>query len=161
MAFRNIFDDALYNDSMKCFSATFLVVLHPSDILKTQLEVKRQTYRGIDFRDPKEFEQPNEAWYSRLTKLLLLMNKLQYSRLPPDPSLIKDREHKLKRDDNSMKFVIDAFKASPYVGLTSTNEKQLTVVHPKDMFVIYDFALWLRRKLYSHTNPNLGDIQTT
>lgn len=142
--FKNIFADELYSEAMKCFSATFLVVFHPTDILKTKLTEKQSEGKGIEFRDPKEFESPNEAWYSRLTKLLLLMNKLQYPRQPPDPRELKDRQQKLKKDDGSIKYVMEAFKTTAYVGLVNTNEKQLTVLHPKNMFVVYDFALWLR-----------------
>ncbi|UMM25614.1 hypothetical protein L5515_005357 [Caenorhabditis briggsae] len=144
VSFRAIFDDTLYSEQMKCFSATFLVVFHPTDILKTPLTEKQEEGKGIEFRDPKEFESPNEAWYSRLTKLLLLMNKLQYPKQPPDPRDLKERVPKLKRDDFTMKYVMEAFKSTPYVGLISTNERQLQVIHPNNMFVIYDFALWLR-----------------
>uniref|UniRef100_A0A8R1HJG8 DEP domain-containing protein n=1 Tax=Caenorhabditis japonica TaxID=281687 RepID=A0A8R1HJG8_CAEJA len=153
VALKDIFADDLYTDAMKCFSATFLVVLHPSDILKTKLEAKQGQGQGIQFRDPKELKKPNEAWYSRLTKLLLLMNKLQYPSVPVDPNTLTMRENKYKKDDNSMKDVLEAFKQSPYVGLRSTNEKQLTVVHPKNMFVVYDFALWLRHNVEGINNP--------
>lgn len=145
-SFKNIFDDSLYSEAMKCFSATFLVVFHPTDILKTKLTEKQTEGKGIEFRDPKEFESPNEAWYSRLTKLLLLMNKLQYPKQPPDPRDLKDRAQKLKRDDGSIKYVMEAFKSTAYVGLVLTNERarDSTVKFPTNSFVIYDFALWLR-----------------
>lgn len=153
-AFKNIFDDDLYSEAMKCFSATFLVVFHPTDILKTKLTEKQTEGKGIEFRDPKEFESPNEAWYSRLTKLLLLMNKLQYPKQPPDPRDLKDRAQKLKKDDASIKYVMEAFKATPYVGLVLTNERTRdnTVKFPPNSFVIYDFALWLRYNVEGITN---------
>lgn len=154
MSFQNIFDDGLYSEAMKCFSATFLVVFHPTDILKTKLTEKQSEGKGIEFRDPKEFESPNEAWYSRLTKLLLLMNKLAYRTQPPDPRDLKDRSQKLRRDDASIKLVMDEFKATAYAGLVLTNERNSnnTIKFPPNSFVIYDFALWLRYNVEGITN---------
>ncbi|CAL4401847.1 DEP domain-containing protein [Caenorhabditis elegans] len=143
-AFKNIFSDILYTESMKCFSASFLVVFHPTDILKTKLIEKQTEGKGIEFRDPKEFESPNEAWYSRLTKLLLLMNKLQYQGMVPDPNSLQDRQQKWKNKPQNYKAIVEDFKKTPYVGLKNTNEKQMSVAHPANMFVVYDFALWLR-----------------
>uniref|UniRef100_A0A1I7TWQ8 DEPDC5_CTD domain-containing protein n=1 Tax=Caenorhabditis tropicalis TaxID=1561998 RepID=A0A1I7TWQ8_9PELO len=119
-AFKNIFDDGLYAESMKCFSATFLVVFHPADILKTKLTEKQVETKGIEFRNPEEFEKPNEVWYSRFTKLLLLMNKLAYRKQPTE---MKDREPKIIKNDLTMAYVMEEFKESNYCGLVLTGEK--------------------------------------
>ncbi|CAB3401882.1 unnamed protein product [Caenorhabditis bovis] len=155
--FKDKFDAQLFEDEMKCFSASYIIVLYPRDIDKTP-KMARDKVRGAEFRESCEFQQHDENSYAKFTQVLLCMNRLTYTayrsfqtpKSPRSSAKAAEKEEatiiKIPKDDAN--FVLEEFKkTNPYVKASSTGfgDRKVAIHHPDNMFLTYDFAIYLKK----------------
>ncbi|CAI5446675.1 unnamed protein product [Caenorhabditis angaria] len=150
---RTIVDECCSEDRIKIARAALnrwnLVDVIERAKVRTNTVKEDMEVRGIRIEESEEFEKYAED-------LLLYINRLSYPSHITDQSFQSPRvsqscssshDEKDKFGLDEMEEALKQFKQTKYVGVCSINDRGNCVNTPPDMFIVYDFVVWLQENV--------------